>query len=68
MHLFYFFQRMYGNEDGSIPATFQIFYMIGWRPGPQMAKPAARGSQTVSIKDIEKMMEENKIPLDSGKK
>lgn len=23
---------MYGNEDGSIPATFEILYMIGWKP------------------------------------
>lgn len=23
---------MYGLEDGSIPATFQVLYMIGWRP------------------------------------
>ena len=23
---------MYGNEDGSIPATYQILYMIGWKP------------------------------------
>lgn len=24
--------EMYGNEDGSVPATFQIIYMIGWKP------------------------------------
>lgn len=23
--------EMYGNSDGSVPATFQIFYMIGWK-------------------------------------
>lgn len=23
---------MYGSEDGSIPATFEILYMIGWKP------------------------------------
>ena len=23
---------MYGNEDGSIPATFEILNMIGWKP------------------------------------
>lgn len=24
--------EMYGNEDGSVPATFEILYMIGWKP------------------------------------
>lgn len=22
---------MYRNEDGSVPATYQIYYMIGWK-------------------------------------
>lgn len=26
-----FFVEMYRNEDGSIPATYQIYYMIGWK-------------------------------------
>jgi hypothetical protein len=30
---------------------------IGWRPGPNMPKPARRGSQNVSFKDVSKMME-----------
>lgn len=23
---------MYGNDDGSIPATFEILNLIGWKP------------------------------------
>lgn len=23
---------MYGHADGSVPATFEILYMIGWKP------------------------------------
>lgn len=23
--------EMYGNSNGSVPATFQIYYMIGWK-------------------------------------
>ena len=23
---------MYGNDDGSIPATFEIMNLIGWKP------------------------------------
>ncbi len=30
--LIWFLLEMYGNEDGSVPATFQILYMIGWKP------------------------------------
>ena len=22
---------MYGNSDGTVPATFQLYYMIGWK-------------------------------------
>ena len=25
---------MYGNEDGTVPATFQILNMIAWKPDP----------------------------------
>ena len=24
--------EMYGDNDGTIPATFQILYLIGWKP------------------------------------
>ena len=27
------YQHLYGLEDGSVSATFQIIYMIGWSPG-----------------------------------
>ncbi|XP_072030985.1 arginine-hydroxylase NDUFAF5, mitochondrial-like [Amphiura filiformis] len=49
------YKDMYGNEDGSVPATFQIIYMIGWKPDPSQPKPKARGSATVSMKDIADM-------------
>ncbi|XP_034045204.1 arginine-hydroxylase NDUFAF5, mitochondrial isoform X2 [Thalassophryne amazonica] len=46
------YKEMYGNEDGSFPATFQILYMIGWKPHESQAKPARRGSATVSFGDL----------------
>ncbi|KAM7394787.1 hypothetical protein PAMP_021570 [Pampus punctatissimus] len=48
-------QEMYGNEDGSIPATFEILYMIGWKPHESQAKPAKRGSATVSFGDLSRI-------------
>ncbi|KAM9017632.1 arginine-hydroxylase NDUFAF5, mitochondrial isoform 2-T2 [Ara ararauna] len=49
------YQEMYGNSDGSVPATFQIFYMIGWKFHESQAKPAKRGSATVSFGDLPKL-------------
>ncbi|MFH4983469.1 hypothetical protein AB6A40_010178 [Gnathostoma spinigerum] len=58
---------MFGKEDGTFPATFQVISFIGWKPGPLMPKPAKRGSQNVSFKDIGKIIE-GKQPLQSNKK
>lgn len=49
------YKEMYGNEDGSVPATFDILYMIGWKPHESQAKPAKRGSATVSFGDLSKV-------------
>ncbi|XP_018409768.1 PREDICTED: NADH dehydrogenase [ubiquinone] 1 alpha subcomplex assembly factor 5 [Nanorana parkeri] len=51
------YQEMYGEEEGSVPATFQIYYMIGWKPHESQAKPAKRGSATVSFGDLGKLNE-----------
>ncbi|KAG0262804.1 hypothetical protein DFQ27_002117 [Actinomortierella ambigua] len=42
------YQEMYGNPDGSVPATFQILYMIGWKPSPTQFKPLERGTSNGS--------------------
>jgi NADH dehydrogenase [ubiquinone] 1 alpha subcomplex assembly factor 5 len=42
----------YGNDDGSVPATFQIIYFIGWKPDPSHRGPAKRGSANVSFHDL----------------
>ena len=31
---------MYGDDDGTIPATFQILYMIGWKPDQSQVRAA----------------------------
>ncbi|ORX99931.1 S-adenosyl-L-methionine-dependent methyltransferase [Basidiobolus meristosporus CBS 931.73] len=46
------YKELYGNPDGTIPATFQILYMIGWKPDPTQPKPKPRGSATTSLKDV----------------
>ncbi|XP_028355789.1 arginine-hydroxylase NDUFAF5, mitochondrial isoform X1 [Physeter macrocephalus] len=47
--------KMYGNEDGSVPATYQIYYMIGWKYHDSQARPAKRGSATVSFGELGKI-------------
>ncbi|XP_007450256.1 PREDICTED: NADH dehydrogenase [ubiquinone] 1 alpha subcomplex assembly factor 5 isoform X1 [Lipotes vexillifer] len=49
------YREMYGNEDGSVPATYQIYYMIGWKYHDSQARPAKRGSATVSFGELGKI-------------
>jgi len=46
------YRELHGNEDGTIPATFRIIHMIGWRESPDQAKPLPRGSADINLKDI----------------
>ncbi|XP_049934879.1 putative methyltransferase At1g22800, mitochondrial isoform X3 [Nymphaea colorata] len=48
------YQSMFAAEDGTVPATFQVFYMTGWREHPSQQKAKRRGSATVSFEDIKK--------------
>jgi NADH dehydrogenase [ubiquinone] 1 alpha subcomplex assembly factor 5 len=65
------YKQLYGKEqDGkcSVPATFQIIYMLGWKPDASQPKPLPRGSGEMSLKDLYKLDEviskTKKIPLD----
>lgn len=46
------YQEMYGLEDGSVPATFELISMIGWSPDASQPRPCSRGSATSSFKEI----------------
>ncbi|KAB5585395.1 S-adenosyl-L-methionine-dependent methyltransferase [Coniochaeta sp. 2T2.1] len=46
------YRELHGNEDGSIPATFRVIYMIGWHESADQAKPLPRGSGNINLKDI----------------
>lgn len=51
------YREMYGvSADGDVPegvpATFQVFYAIGWKPDPSQPRPAPRGSADVSLRDL----------------
>ncbi|CAG9859016.1 unnamed protein product [Phyllotreta striolata] len=54
------YQQLYGKQDPesgqiSIPATFQIINMLGWKPHPKQPKPLQRGTGEVSLKDLHKL-------------
>ncbi|VDL72757.1 unnamed protein product [Nippostrongylus brasiliensis] len=51
------YRAMYAKDD-KYPATFRVLSFIGWKPGPTMPKPAKRGSQNVSFKDLGKIIED----------
>nr|CAB3459635.1 unnamed protein product [Digitaria exilis] len=53
------YQSMFGLEDGSIPATFQVIYMTGWREHPSQQQAKRRGSATISFSDIQKQFGPN---------
>lgn len=38
------YSAMYGDEEGNVPATYQMLYMIGWKPDPSQKAPLKRGS------------------------
>eukprot|EP00052_Salpingoeca_macrocollata_P009476 m.74700 g.74700 ORF g.74700 m.74700 type:complete len:312 (-) comp17121_c0_seq4:48-983(-) len=49
------YEAMYGSSlEGtrSIPATFQIIYLIGWKPDPSQPQAAKRGSAERSLKEL----------------
>ncbi|XP_005186547.2 arginine-hydroxylase NDUFAF5, mitochondrial isoform X2 [Musca domestica] len=50
------YKEMYGNDKG-VPATFQIIYFVGWKPGPNQPTPLPRGSGEVSLKDLGTLIE-----------
>lgn len=53
------YRALHGNEDGSLPATFRLIYMIGWKASPNQAKPLERGTGMFSIKDYLEKKEGN---------
>lgn len=48
------YESMFAADDGTVPATFQVIYMTGWKEHPSQQKAKRRGSATISFKDIQK--------------
>lgn len=54
------YKTMY-SKDERYPATFKVLSFIAWKPGPNMPKAAKRGSQNVSLKDIDKLVSDPEL-------
>lgn len=46
------YRALHGNADGTLPATFRMIYMIGWKESADQAQPLARGSGQINLKDV----------------
>ena len=53
------YSEIYGDRENnfSLPATFQVYFWIGWKPDPSQPKPLTPQSSDVSLKDIYKLDE-----------
>lgn len=45
------YDAMYADEDGLLPATFQVLHLVGWAPAGSQPKPKPRGSGKESLID-----------------
>jgi NADH dehydrogenase [ubiquinone] 1 alpha subcomplex assembly factor 5 len=50
------YKDLYGKDDG-VTATFQVIYLVGWKPCATQPQPMPRGSAEVSLKDLGKLIE-----------
>jgi NADH dehydrogenase [ubiquinone] 1 alpha subcomplex assembly factor 5 len=46
------YRALHGNEDGSVPATFRMIYLIGWKEGEGQREPEKRGTGQISMTDV----------------
>lgn len=53
------YESMFAAEDGTIPATFQVIYMTGWKEHSSQQKAKKRGSATISFKDLQNQFGRN---------
>merc|ERR1712141_699385 len=51
------YKGLYGLDDETIPATFQVYFWIGWKPHPSQPKPLKPQKSDVSLKDLYRLEE-----------
>jgi len=56
------YHSLYADEEGLLPATFQVFYLIGWAPHADQPKPLRRGSAKAKLSDLDKVAKQQQQP------
>lgn len=46
------YKVFHGDSDGSLPLTYRVLFMIGWKASETQPKPLDRGSGEFSLKDV----------------
>jgi len=46
------YEALHGLEEGAVPATFQVIYVIGWKPSPSQPKALERGSAKTNLREV----------------
>lgn len=54
------YKEMYADDNGDVPATFQVIFLICWKPSNKQVKASKREADTFSLKDIDKLNFEEK--------
>lgn len=52
------YSNLYGNDENGklvLPATFQVYFWIGWKPHPDQPKALNPQQSDVSLKDLYKL-------------
>ena len=52
------YQSMFGTPEGTVPATFDVVFLIGWKPHKSQPKPLEPGQIDVNFKDLKLHLEE----------
>ena len=50
-HAAQLYAERFGDEEGRIPATFEVLFLCGWAPHPSQPQPLPRGSATARLGD-----------------
>ena len=43
------YESLFGDDDGRIPATFQVLYLTGWAPSESQQRPLRPGSAAARL-------------------
>jgi SAM-dependent methyltransferase len=46
------YKQRHGNSDGTVKATFEIFFLAAWTPSDNQQKPLKRGTGEISLAEV----------------